>query len=107
MSVTDRTKDSGVLKSFGAGEIDIHHIFSSESFLVGLLSGICGLIVAGILLVIIYIVLINLVGIAPLSFKWYYVFIALGVSIVISILSGLYPASKAARLDPVESLRRE
>lgn len=107
MSVTERTKEIGVLKSIGARKKDIHRIFSSESFLVGLLSGICGLIVAGILLVIIYIVLINLVGIAPLSFKWYYVFIALGVSIVISILSGLYPASKAARLDPVESLRRE
>ena len=107
MSVTERTKEIGVLKSIGARKKDIHRIFSSESFLVGLLSGICGLIVAGILLVIIYIVLINLVGIAPLSFKWYYVLIALGVSIVISILSGLYPASKAARLDPVESLRRE
>ena len=107
MSVTERTKEIGVLKSIGARKKDIHRIFSSESFLVGLLSGICGLIVAGILLLIIYLVLINLVGIAPLSFKWYYVFIALGVSVVISVLSGLYPASKAARLDPVESLRRE
>lgn len=107
MSVSERTKEIGVLKSIGARKKDIHRIFSSESFLVGLLSGICGLIVAGVLLVIIYIVLIHLVGIAPLSFKWYYVFIALGVSVIISILSGLYPASKAARLDPVESLRRE
>ena len=107
MSVTERTKEIGVLKSIGARKKDIHRIFSSESFLVGLLSGICGLIVAGVLLLIIYLVLINLVGIAPLSFKWYYVFIALGVSVVISVLSGLYPASKAARLDPVESLRRE
>ena len=107
MSVSERTKEIGVLKSIGARKKDIHRIFSSESFLVGLLSGICGLIVAGVLILIIYLVLINLVGIAPLSFKWYYVFIALGVSIVISILSGLYPASKAARLDPVESLRRE
>ena len=107
MSVTERTKEIGVLKSIGARKKDIHRIFSSESFLVGLLSGICGLIVAGILLLIIYLVLINLVGIAPLSFKWYDVYIALGVSVVISVLSGLYPASKAARLDPVESLRRE
>lgn len=107
MSVSERTKEIGVLKSIGARKKDIHRIFSSESFLVGLLSGICGLIVAGVLILIIYIILINLVGIAPLSFKWYYVFIALGVSIVISISSGLYPASKAARLDPVESLRRE
>lgn len=107
MSVSERTKEIGVLKSIGARKKDIHRIFSSESFLVGLLSGICGLIVAGFLILIIYFILISLVGIAPLSFKWYYIFIALGVSVVISILSGLYPASKAARLDPVESLRRE
>ena len=107
MSVSERTKEIGVLKSIGARKKDIHRIFSSESFLVGLLSGLCGLAVAGFLMLVIYIILINLVGIAPLSFRWYYPFIALGVSVVISILSGLYPASKAARLDPVESLRRE
>ena len=107
MSVTERTKEIGVLKSIGARKKDIKRIFSSESFLVGLLSGICGLVFAGILLVVVYILLTSLVGFAPLSFRWYYPFIALGVSIIISVLSGLYPASKAARLDPVESLRRE
>ena len=107
MSVTERTKEIGVLKSIGARKKDIKRIFTSESFLVGLLSGICGLIFGGILYLIVYLVLINLIGIAPLSFKWYYIFIALGVSTVISILSGLWPASKAARLDPVEALRRE
>ena len=107
MSVTERTKEIGVLKSIGARKKDIRRIFSSESFLVGLLSGICGLVFAGILLIVVYILLTSLVGFAPLSFRWYYPFIALGVSIIISVLSGLYPASKAARLDPVESLRRE
>lgn len=107
MSVSERTKEIGVLKSIGARKKDIRRIFSSESFLVGLLSGICGLVFAGILILIVYIVLTTFVGFAPLSFKWYYPFIALGVSIVISVLSGLYPASKAAKLDPVESLRRE
>lgn len=107
MSVSERTKEIGVLKSIGARKKDIRRIFSSESLLVGLLSGICGLVFAGILILIVYIVLTTFVGFAPLSFKWYYPFIALGVSIVISVLSGLYPASKAAKLDPVESLRRE
>ncbi len=107
MSVTERTKEIGVLKSIGARKKDIKRIFSSESFLVGLLSGISGLVFAGILILIVYICLTTFVGFAPLSFKWYYPFIALGVSIVISILSGLYPASKAAKLDTIESLRRE
>lgn len=107
MSVSERTKEIGVLKSIGARRKDIRRIFTSESFLVGLLSGICGLLFGFILLLIIYLVLINLVGLAPLSFKWWYVFVALGVSIVISVLAGLYPANKASKLDPVEALRRE
>lgn len=107
MSVTERTKEIGVLKSIGARKSDIRLIFTSESFLVGLLSGILGLVCAGIFILLAYIVLISIVGISPLSFKWYYIFIAFGVSIIISILSGLYPATRAARLDPVEALRRE
>ena len=107
MSVTERTKEIGVLKSIGARKTDIKRIFTSESLLLGILSGIIGLVFAGILILITYVALTSFVGLAPLSFKWYYIFIALGVSIIISVLSGLYPATRAARLDPVEALRRE
>ncbi len=107
MSVTERTKEIGVLKSIGACKKDIRLIFTSESFLVGVLSAVAGLIIAGIMYLIVFIVLTALVGLAPLTFKWYYIFIAFALSIGISVLSGLYPATKAARLDPVESLRRE
>ena len=107
MSVAERTKEIGVLKSIGAQKKDIKKIFTMESFLIGLLSGIVSIVFAGIIGGILTIVLNALIGFAPLSFNWYYFAIALLISIVISVLAGLYPASKAAKLDPVESLRHE
>lgn len=107
MSVTERTREIGVLKSIGARRKDIKRIFSAESFLIGLLSGIVGIILSLVVGVILIIVFNATLGLAPISFKWWYFVGALGISILISVLSGLYPASKAAKLDPVESLRHE
>ena len=107
MSVTERTREIGVLKSIGARRKDIKRIFTSESFLIGVLSGLIGIIFSFILAGIIYLVLKSAVGFCPLGFRIEYYLIAMLVSIVISVLSGLYPASKAAKLDPVESLRHE
>jgi len=107
MSVSERTKEIGVLKSIGARRKDIKRIFSSESFLIGLLSGIFGIIFNLILTGVVYLILQNTIGLAPISYRWWYFAVAIGVSLVISVISGLYPASKAAKLDPVEALRRE
>lgn len=107
MSVTERTREIGVLKSIGARRKDIKRIFSAESFLIGLLSGIVGIILSLVVGIILIIVLNATLGLAPLSFRWWYFVGALGISILISVLSGLYPASKAAKLDPVDSLRHE
>ncbi len=107
MSVTERTKEIGVMKSIGARRKDIKRIFTSESFLIGVLSGILGILFNFVLTIIVWITLNHTIGLAPISYRWWYFAVAMGVSIVISILSGLYPASKAAKLDPVESLRRE
>ena len=107
MSVTERTKEIGVLKSIGARRKDIKRIFTSESLLIGVLSGIIGIIFNLVLTGIVWLVLTNTIGLAPISYRWWYFAIAMLVSVVISMLSGLYPASKAAKLDPVESLRRE
>ncbi len=107
ISVSERTKEIGVLKSIGARRKDIRSIFTSESLLVGILSGIVGIALSMIVYGIFVITLKSLLGFAPLSLKWWYFFLAMGVSVVISMLSGLYPSAKAARLDPVESLRRE
>lgn len=107
MSVTERTREIGVLKSIGARKKDIKLIFSTESLLIGLLSGIVGIILSLVLGGILTAVLTAVLGFAPIRMMWYFFAEALLISIVISVIAGVYPASKAAKLDPVESLRHE
>lgn len=107
MSVSERTREIGVLKSIGARKRDIKKIFTTESFLIGLFSGIVGVIFSAVVGGLLILLFNSLLGFAPLTFHWYYFVLALGLSVVISVLAGLYPASKAAKLDPVESLRHE
>ena len=107
MSVSERTREIGVLKSIGARKRDIKKIFTTESFLIGLFSGLVGAVLSGLIGLILILMFNSLLGFAPLSFHWYYFALAIGLSVVISVLAGLYPASKAAKLDPVDSLRHE
>lgn len=107
ISVTERTKEIGVLKSIGARKKDIKLIFTSESFLIGVLSGLMGCLLSLILVAIITITLNSLIGMAPISLQWQYMLISFGIAILISMIAGLYPSAKAAKLDPVEALRRE
>lgn len=107
MSVSERTKEIGVLKAIGARRRDIKNIFVSESFLIGLLSAFVGICLSLISFGVFSIVFNSLLGFAPLSLRWYYFVIAVLLSVFISMLSGLYPSSKASKMDPVESLRRE
>ena len=107
MSVTERTREIGVLKSIGARKKDIRLIFSTESLLIGLLSGVVGIILSLVLGGILSAVLTAVLGFAPIRMMWYFFAEALLISIVISVIAGVYPASKAAKLDPVESLRHE
>ena len=107
MSVSERTREIGVLKSIGARKKDIKLIFSTESLLIGILSGITGIIFSAIIGGILALIFNSLLGFAPINMLWYYFVGALFISIIISVLAGLYPSSKAAKLDPVESLRHE
>lgn len=107
ISVTERTNEIGVLKSIGARKKDIKLIFTSESFLVGLLSGLVGCALSLVSIILIKIILTAIIGFAPITLTWYYFLISILIAVFISVLSGLYPSSKASKLDPVEALRRE
>ena len=107
ISVTQRTKEIGVLKSIGARKNDIKLIFTSESFLIGILSGLIGCLLSLLFILIIKLILTSVLGFAPIALQWYYLLISMGVAIFISMISGLYPSAKAAKLDPVESLRHD
>jgi len=107
ISVSERTKEIGVIKAIGARKKDIRRIFVCEAFLIGFFSGIVGLIFALLLMKGINIKTNKLFGINLVLIKNSYGIFGVAVSIVISTISGLLPANKAGKLDPVESLRRE
>ena len=108
VSVVERTKEIGVLRSIGARKKDIRHVFNAESFIVGLCSGIIGVAVAYILELIVNAILLPLTGIAGLAaLPVTSAVIMLVISVVLTLISGLIPASAAAKRDPVVALRTE
>jgi len=107
IGVVERTKEIGIIKAIGAREKDIRRIFVSEAFLIGVFSGIIGFTCAYFFMRSINVISNKLFGISVVLIKSSYGIFGISISIAISTLAGLLPANKAARLDPVESLRRE
>ena len=101
VSVTERTKEIGIRKSLGARQTDILKQFLYESATLAALGGIIGLILAKIIGFVITAFVIKTV------IPWYAAVISIGVSALVGILAGLFPAWKAARLDPIEALRAD
>ncbi|MDD6772234.1 ABC transporter ATP-binding protein/permease [Inconstantimicrobium porci] len=107
ISVVERTKEIGVLKAIGARRKDIKRIFVSEAFLIGLFSGVIALGISSIIMMAANTVSNKAFGINVVNITPAYALFGVGASIIISMIAGIMPASKAAKLDPVESLRRE
>jgi len=101
VAVTERTKEIGIRKSLGARQADILRQFMLESATLSAIGGLMGLILAFVLGYIIT------VSFFPTSISLFSAFIAIGVSGAIGILAGLFPAWRAARLDPIEALRAD
>jgi putative ABC transport system permease protein len=101
VAVTERTKEIGLRKSLGARRSDILKQFLFESATLAAIGGVIGLalaVMAGFLISLYFI---------PTRIPWWAAVIAISVSAAVGILAGLYPASKAADLDPIEALRAE
>ncbi|MEW8955647.1 ABC transporter permease [Clostridium sp.] len=114
MAIYERTRSIGIMKALGASKNDIKLLFLTESGAIGFLGGLLGLLFSTINVGIIKVILkfyLNSKGITdvPQVFSTPLWLIAgtIGFAILISILAGIIPASKAAKLDPVESLRYE
>lgn len=101
VAVTERTKEIGIRKSLGARQADILKQFLCESGLLAAIGGVMGLVLAFALGVAIT------AFVFPTRIPWWAAMIAIGVSAAVGILAGLFPAWKAARLDPIEALRAD
>ena len=108
VSVVERTKEIGILRAIGARKKDIKRVFNAETFIIGLCAGLIGVLVAYLLQIIINVILMALTGIAGLaSLQWYSALVMVVISVALTLISGLVPASAAAKRDPVVALRTE
>jgi ABC-type antimicrobial peptide transport system permease subunit len=107
VAVSERTREIGLRKAVGANNAGIMGQFLIESIFITSLGGLIGIIGGFVVSYLIYLVA-NYLGyewafvISPLS-----ILLAIGISAVIGLIFGLFPARKASRLEPVEALRYE
>ncbi len=104
VSVTERTREIGIRKAIGAGARDIATQFLLEAVILSLIGGGIGMLFGIGAVLLMYGVVAGLLGPAPIPWLLI-VSVAVGFSMVVGVVFGTYPATRAAKLDPIEALR--
>ncbi len=113
MAILERRREIGILKALGAADRDVKQLFFVEASVMGLLGGVLGVgfgwligraVTFGTNL---YLKRQSLPPTDVFSVPWWLVLLAIALAVVVSLVAGLYPASRAAKLNPVEALRYE
>ena len=113
MSILERFREIGIMKAVGAGDGDIKRIFFFESGAIGLLGGAAGCVLGWAVSLVInrvvnfYMAQQGMPHIEYFAFPFWIFLGALGFSLLVSLVSGIYPARRAARVDPVVALRHD
>jgi putative ABC transport system permease protein len=102
VSVTERTKEIGIRKAVGATKLNILSQFLIEAVVLTAVGGVAGLAIGEVASLI-----INEYSPLPAFVPLWAIFVGVGISAAVGIIFGLWPAWKAARLDPIEALRWE
>ena len=107
ISVMERVKEIGVIRSLGGRKKDVNRLFTAENFMTGLASGVIGIVATYLLSGVINIV-VHFFGVPAIAaLPWWMALIMIGLSIFLNVISGFIPSRKAAKQDPVVALRTE
>ena len=108
VSVIERTKEIGILRAIGASKKDVSNVFNAETIIIGLSSGVFGILSTTLLSIPITMLLRHLTGTAiTASLSVSNATILITISVVLTFIAGLVPSLLAAKKDPVEALRSE
>lgn len=113
MSILERYKEIGIMKAVGASDKDVKKIFFFESGVIGFMGGVFGLALGWVVSSIINLIINSIAteqGVPPMDYFTFPLWLCLGAivfSILISLLAGIYPTLRAARVDPVVALRHD